>query len=275
MTSLIIGGGFVGSVIEDRLRANDAIVTIADRADCSPVSVGVPARLEGMLESAEQVVLTAQLASPGIESIVERIDGPRWLVFSSAQVTTSIVTPEIERARALEADALRRGATVVRPTMIYGRGRDRNISALVRTILRSPIVPVIGGSAMVAPIHVDDVADFVVHHQSIDGGLYGLAGPEPLPFRELVQDLMAIAGRRRLLAEFPPGLLTGMARLAPALPFLPFREDQLLRSMEDRDTTGTQSATAKGWAPHPLSHRLEQAVDEARAMITGESASIL
>ena len=267
MTSLIIGGGFVGSVIEDRLRSNGAIVTIAGRADCSPTSVGVSARLEGLLESAEQVVLTAQLASLGIESIVDRIDGPRWLVFSSAQVTTSIVTPEIERARALEADALRRGATVVRPTMIFGHGRDRNISALVRTILRSPIVPVMGGSALVAPIHVDDVAEFAVdHHPLISPGLYGLAGPESLPFREVVQDLAAITGRRIVPVEIPPKLLHISAGFARTIPFLPLRSDQLLRSMEDRASTGATPATSAGWRPHALAHRLEQAVDEVRGL---------
>jgi nucleoside-diphosphate-sugar epimerase len=153
----------------------------------------------------------------------------------------------------------------VRPTMIFGHGRDRNISTLVRTILRSPVVPVVGGAALVAPVHVDDVAEFVVGHKStFDAGLYGLPGPESLPLSELVQDLAAIAGRRGILAKIPKKLLTHLSAVARVMPFLPLRPDQLLRAMEDRDTTGAPSATSVGWTPRPLAHRLEQAVDEIR-----------
>ena len=49
--------------------------------------------------------------------------------------------------------------TILRPTMIYGSPRDRNMWRLIRFMRYSPIVPIFGdGNYLQQPIFVGDVA---------------------------------------------------------------------------------------------------------------------
>src|SRR5205814_8821341 len=50
-------------------------------------------------------------------------------------------------------------ATILRPTMIYGSARDRNMARLIRYLRRWPVIAVAGsGVHLQQPIYVDDVA---------------------------------------------------------------------------------------------------------------------
>src|SRR6202011_5227534 len=129
--------------------------------------------------------------------------GVHRAVFTS---TTGIFTslPTASRAVRLEAEVAVRAApldwTILRPTMIYGTARDRNISRLLRFLKRSPVFPLCG-NALWQPIHVDDLADAVVAALEEPRSYrksYNVAGPSPLTFADLVQTA-ARAVRRRVL----------------------------------------------------------------------------
>src|SRR6202043_3031027 len=80
--------------------------------------------------------------------------------------------------------------TILRPTMIYGAAGDRNLSRLLRLLSRSPGLPVpAAGGCLPPPVHVADVAAAVltaVQRSAAIGSLYNVAGPEPVPFAELL-----------------------------------------------------------------------------------------
>src|SRR5690349_21717670 len=53
--------------------------------------------------------------------------------------------------------------TIIRPTMIYGSPRDRNMWRLIRFMSYSPVIPVFGdGNRFQQPIYVEDVARAVL-----------------------------------------------------------------------------------------------------------------
>jgi nucleoside-diphosphate-sugar epimerase len=53
--------------------------------------------------------------------------------------------------------------TILRPTMIYGSPRDRNMWRLIRLLRVTPIMPIFGdGESLQQPIFVDDVAQAVL-----------------------------------------------------------------------------------------------------------------
>ena len=88
--------------------------------------------------------------------------------------------------------------TVIRPTMIYGIGLDKNVSSILRFMKRFhglfPLVPPAKGLRQ--PVHVDDLSRAV--HLSLDmpktyGKCYNLGGSEKLTYRQLVERIAQIA----------------------------------------------------------------------------------
>ena len=113
--------------------------------------------------------------------------------FASTAVTTTLHPPT--RQVRLTAEQQIRGCgldwTILRPTMIYGAVGDRNMSRLLRLLGRAPVLPVPAtGARLHQPVHVADVAAAVVaalHRPAAIGSLYNVAGPEPLPFADLLR----------------------------------------------------------------------------------------
>ena len=96
--------------------------------------------------------------------------------------------------------------TVLRPTMIYGIGLDKNVSSILRFLKRFrglfPIVPPASGQRQ--PVHVDDLARAV--HLLLDlpktyGKCYNLGGAERLTYRALVERIALTA---RIRPKFLP-----------------------------------------------------------------------
>ena len=83
--------------------------------------------------------------------------------------------------------------TVLRPTMIYGTSRDRNMWRLIKFMRVSPIVPIFGdGLYLQQPIFVDDVAAAVLGCLKADvtiGKSYNIAGRHPLTYNEVIDTI--------------------------------------------------------------------------------------
>jgi NADH dehydrogenase len=85
-----------------------------------------------------------------------------------------------------------------------------------------PFLPLIGPETRFQPVYVKDVAEAVVSAATTDAapGVYELGGPEVATFRELMQRLLRIIQRRRMLIAVPFWLARIKARafdLAPRL----------------------------------------------------------
>lgn len=262
MSTLILGTGFVGSVLAERLRGAGIDVTQSSRRPgLGDMTVSDGATLDALVGSREfdQLVVVGQLTAPDIDWVLERIDGPRWLIMSSQQVMSSVPAPGTRVALAREELALERGACVLRPTMIFGRGRDLNITRLI-TILKRCSVPIVPGSGdqMVQPLHVDDLCALVARHAlHLHGGRYAVGGAEALPLRELVVTLAELLGLRVPLVEVPKRAIELVARFAP---LAGLRPDQLRRLTEPRLADNCPVSLELDWTPHPLGLRLEEAV---------------
>lgn len=260
--TLILGGrGFIGRAVAEDL-ASDGRVVVASRTPGADVLVDSGAALDDVLTAGfDQVVVAAQLTGAHLDQILERIDGPRWLVFSSAQVTAKERPPGVDVALAREAVVLRKGGTVLRPTMVFGRGGDANLTRTIRWIARRRIVLSIGdGAQLVQPVHVDDVAALVRRHREEPvPGCFGVGGDEAVPVPELVEELRELLGVRVVRVAMPLRVAVAAGRA------IRLRPDQVRRLVEDKVVDIEGTCAAFGWRPGPLAHRLEQAVDEALA----------
>lgn len=269
--SLVIGaGGYVGRNLLNALRAGGVEAVAAVRTP-NPVlgeqiGLGSASELDRALESGRfaQIVHLPQLTRDGVDWMLDRVDGPRWVVLSSAQVTSSVQAPGTQVALAREANVIRRGGVVLRPTMVFGRGGDQNLSRTIRSLARWRLPVIVGsGEQVVDPVHVDDLGDLLLGLMSAgaEAGVYGLSGGCPTPLREVIGTLCEIVGVRTRPVRVPLKTLAVAARVAP---MLRLRPDQIRRLTEDKVIDDTAARVRLGWDPAPLLHRIEQAVGEAK-----------
>ena len=101
----------------------------------------------------------------------------------------------------LQAWAEARGIVwvILRPTLIYGRGRDRNVSEVARLIRRWGFFPFLGrGDGLRQPVHAEDVASACVAALTAPAAMnraYALSGGETLTYREMVMRIFKALGR--------------------------------------------------------------------------------
>ncbi len=111
---------------------------------------------------------------------------------------------------------------VLRPTLIYGLGRDKNVSEIARFIRRFGFFPLFGKAhGLRQPVHAADVAGACVAALQMPGRAnraYNISGGETLPYSDMVVRIFAAVGRRPRLLTVPLwffGLATTAVRLLP------------------------------------------------------------
>ncbi len=137
-------------------------------------------------------------------------------------------------------------AVVVRPSIVFGP-EDGFFNRFARMTRISPALPVVGGDTRFQPVFVGDVADFVAEavDGAVDGGrVYELGGPEIKTFRELLQQMLSVIDRKRLIVEMPLPVARLQARVLSLLPDPPLTLDQI--ALLSADNVVSEEAVADG-----------------------------
>jgi NADH dehydrogenase len=96
------------------------------------------------------------------------------------------------------------GAVILRPSIVFGPedGFFNRFAAMTRL---GPVLPVVGAGTRFQPVYVDDVAQAAVLGATgrAAPGVYELGGPEVESFRTLMQRMLAVIRRRRLIVNVP------------------------------------------------------------------------
>jgi NADH dehydrogenase len=138
-------------------------------------------------------------------------------------------------------------AVILRPSILFGPDDDffNKFAALARF---TPVLPLIGGGhTRFQPAYVADVADAVVSaltNPAAAGRTYELGGPEIFSFRQLLELLLKVIDRKRLLVPVPFWVAMVEAfflELAP-VPLLTRDQVRLLR----RDNVVTEGVAGFG-----------------------------
>lgn len=114
-----------------------------------------------------------------------------------------------EAERVLFEQATRRAAalTILRPTLIYGVGRDANLSRIAGLAQRWRRFPLPrGATGLRQPVHVDDLAHAAMaclDRPASHGRAYAVPGGERLPYREMVARVLASLEPPARLLELP------------------------------------------------------------------------
>ena len=100
-------------------------------------------------------------------------------------------------------------ATIMRPSVVFGP-EDQFTNRFAALARISPFLPLIGGGVTkLQPVYVGDVATAVAN--AVDGKaklgrVYELGGPEILSMREIMETILAITDRERMLLSLPFGI---------------------------------------------------------------------
>jgi uncharacterized protein YbjT (DUF2867 family) len=100
-------------------------------------------------------------------------------------------------------------ATIMRPSVVFGP-EDQFTNRFASLARMSPALPLIGGgTTKMQPVYVGDVATAIadaVDGKAKAGATYELGGPEVLTMREIMETILEITDRDRMLVSLPFGL---------------------------------------------------------------------
>jgi len=135
----------------------------------------------------------------------------------------SLASRLAEGERVVFGAAARRAAraTVLRPTLVYGAGRDQTLTRVAAFARRwhCCVLPA-GATGLRQPVHVDDLASAALAAcgaPDAAGRSYALPGGEALPYREMVARVLRALPSRPALIEVPAPLFVAGLRAARAL----------------------------------------------------------
>lgn len=191
---------------------------------------------------------------------------PRVVAFGSTSASTkqdSRDEAERELARRLlgaearlhaAAEARGAAATLLRPTLVYGAGRDATLTRIAAMARRwGRFVLPTRAEGLRQPVHVDDLAAAALaacEAQAAHGRAYDLPGGEQLPYREMVARVLACVEPRPALHALPMPVFLALLRLAQARGIAGgLGPGAVARMREDLVFDATPAARDFGYAP--------------------------
>ncbi len=120
-------------------------------------------------------------------------------------------------------------ATIIRPSIVYSV--DDNFTTNFMTLLnRLPIFPLYyEGKTKFAPIHCSDLTDviFKVISNNVNSKIIECVGPEIISFKEILEKLLNLIGKKRLLIPMPLPIAQMSAKFFEIMPKPLLTRDQL------------------------------------------------
>jgi uncharacterized protein YbjT (DUF2867 family) len=190
----------------------------------------------------------------------------RAVFISTTAIFTQLNAPSkkvrVAAELAIETSGLK--FTILRPTMIYGGPRDRNMWRLIKFMRLSPIVPIFGdGKYLQQPIFVDDVAAAVLSCLKADitiGKSYNIAGKQAITYNEVIDTIAKAMNKRVWKLHIPSRPGVGLLKLfvKMRIPF-PIKAEQVLRLNENKDFS--YAAADRGPTPGTLLNPFQESIE--------------
>ena len=168
-------------------------------------------------------------------------------------------------------------ATIVRPSVVFGpEDKFFNLFAsisrfsLAMPIIGSPFFPIVrftaengldinlygDGGPKFQPVYVGDVADAImsiINHPKSDGQIYELTGPTIYCFKEIIELILTVTKRKRLLIPLSLFAANLIASIVGILPRPLLTRDQIKLLHHDNIATGDHHGLAElGIQPHTV-----------------------
>lgn len=230
-----------------------------------------PNSLTKALEGCDAIVNIASLGfghADGIVEAIEKSQVKRAVFVSTTALLTKLNAPSKAVRKAAEEKIGQSSLdyTILRPTMIYGSGRDRNICRLVRYLSRFPILPVFGsGRFLLQPIYVGDVAQAIVKSLAESAAFrktYNISGGSELTYLDLVDTVGRLLGRRVWKLHLPHRIIIAVLKLAEKVVTLPIKAEQIQRLNEHKNFSFEDAQRDFGYSPRSFKEGIRLELQE-------------
>lgn len=216
---------FVAAPLLPRLQNNHEITTFSRnwQADCAQLApipnwislipiVALPEQFDTLFErGAKRIVVlssTSRLSKTASSDPAER--------------TMALRIAESESRLAAWAEARGIEWLIIRPTLIYGHGRDQNVSEIARFIRRFGFFPVVGAAqGRRQPIHCEDLARAcarALEARHLVNRAYNIPGGEVVTYRTMVIRIFEALDRQPRLVVVPLWMFSAAIACARLLP---------------------------------------------------------
>jgi nucleoside-diphosphate-sugar epimerase len=235
MTTIAVtgAGGYVGGVLADSLERHGFDVVMLSRAGfgrrfelSETPAADLLAGVDGLIHCAWDLrARGAQARRINVEGSLALLQaahtaGVSRVVFISSMAAYPGCRSMFGQAKLeVEAAVLRQGGVAVRPGLLFGKPAGGLLQTLERMVVRSSVLPLVGGSAMLPLLHIDDLGALVLHllsGQATVPALYSAAHPDRVPFRTVLRTIATVAGRKVTFIPVPARWVLAALRAAEA-----------------------------------------------------------
>lgn len=150
-------------------------------------------------------------------------------------------------------------AVILRPSIIFGP-EDSFFNKFADMARFAPALPLIGGGlTKFQPVYVGDVAEAIARSVdgTVEGGkVYELGGPDVRTFKQLLQEMLAVIERKRILAPLPFWAAKIIGSVAGIMPTPVLTRDQVTLLESDNivsDKAKKDGRTLEGLGIEPTS----------------------
>jgi nucleoside-diphosphate-sugar epimerase len=267
MTSIVFGAtAMVGRYIAEHLMRDDEKITRVSRKihggpQWVQADLQMPQTLNVPKSDAVFCAVNARLFAKALPRILD-VEPKRVVVISSTSVFTKhdsadesertsiaeLIDAEHAIMRTCEAAGVQ--WTILRPTLIYKEGSDRNISVIAEIIRRLRVMPLYGSACgLRQPVHAEDLAIGAIaamRSQRAANRAYCTTGAETLTYREMVGRIFDGLSLPRRLLPLPPTVWK--SAFAVAKPFYPAVTSVMgERMVKDQAFDSSPAAADFGW----------------------------
>jgi nucleoside-diphosphate-sugar epimerase len=112
--------------------------------------------------------------------------------------------------------------TILRPTLIYGVNKDKNVTVITNFITRFNFFPIVGvGKGLRMPVHAHDLANVVckiIDNSKTYGKTYNLTGLETLTYKEMVERIFLSLRQKTIIINIPESLFKILLTFLKVIP---------------------------------------------------------
>ena len=230
--------------------------------------------LSSSMQGTDALVNIASLGFGHADSIISAAKnaGIKRAIFISTTAIFTQLNAGSKKVRLVAEAAIQNSGleyTILRPTMIYGSVRDRNMCRLIRFMRYSPLVPVFSdGNYLQQPIYMDDVAQAILDclaSEKTIGKSYNIAGAHPLTYNQIIDTIANAMSKRTWKIHFPSVPIAATLKFFERLrlPF-PIKAEQILRLNENKDFSYTEAQKDFNFQPRSFAEGIALEIKQMR-----------